>query len=1291
MKQPVYPLYASQDAEAVRPVLDALRRQGINVRETDKPKKGDAIVLFLSGNLTEDSPAAERFFAIQSKDTTVIPIAMDDSTPPDLIRNALLARHSIAAERYSTDELAKRIADALRNRKLLPWIICLAGVVLLAVIGIMLFRAFGDRCSQDDSGSDPGSDPVTTPAPTEVPRVPEESGLKPEDLARVHQLFIIGDRMEVLYGNEEWVRKANYAKVEPEHYANRIRDDSGTHWLDNETAEEISLYKWEDLDFLRYMTNLKFLDVICVEGTLPDLSGLKKLDYVHIADCNLSDLNGLAGANLGSFQYENEAMDFSPLNSCQNLKHAFIELHGELPADLSTFGPPALEELRLTGSGEQGIRDASGLHTCVKLKHVTLNDLGLQDLSCLANATAMTELQLNGLHTLTSLSGLENHMQLQKIFIDNCFALTDLNALSSCAGLTEFEGQDFNTSDLSFLTGAAKLTRLKLEWMNSIRSLHGLEDHTSLADIECNGLRNLTDISALESCKSLWRVLITESFDLYDVSPVVKLPRLRNLEFYGAGPNNVDYLADIVNKDYFYFGVSEVDDWSGLTAITRYEYLNITDRNGSALPYVKDATVNRFEFWNRGGGNDRGNGIPLDYSQFPTVRGELILHGIASLEGLPAYDVANVRITESDFLTSLNGIQNLKRIKEGNHVDLMIEDCPRLSDWSALEGLSLASLHLGKLFSLPTFKDLSVKFIRLESIVGLTDLSPLRNLDPGMRYDIELFDLDGVTDLSPLNGLKGNRLSVPAHLGQQANLLQESGSFNNVNIEYPNEWWRPYEPNVKLYSLEEIDTLPSALLAYVQDVNLLGDRLVNWDEYEWESDWSTDPPTYTLINRATGEQEVIPTGTMTDLSGLSALTGLKRLNIANQALESLEGIQYLSDLEELCAEDCRSLTDVSAAFTMQGLRKLQLSNAPYTSIEGVQNLPELEELKIWGTQVDSIEGVQALSKLRFFDLQWTRVTDLSPLGALPDDCEIKFTVDGVKVQDFLALPDSVLAKVQRLCIAGDWLYNDNGQWWDEDWSSNGTRGWLVRDDGNRTAIGQGTLTDLSFLNRLPNLRCFRIHCNPIVSLDGIEALSQLIEVQIQTCPKITDISVLFDLPTLERINVRGLPITSVAGIERLPRLFDLSIANTQITDLSPLSGIDTSYVDTEHRGFELSIDNLPKSLTADQFAVLSHFKAFWNINVFNTDCSLWMDALKDVKIYEIHAGGCNFTNETFRQFVEQHPELEYIKVSWTPRLTDVSPLLTLKNLRAACVSHDMPQAIASLGDPTEYPFELEIE
>ncbi|MBR4906261.1 MAG: hypothetical protein IKZ44_05335 [Clostridia bacterium] len=1284
MKQTICPLYAPADAEAVRPVLDALRKKGVPVRKTDKPKRGDAVLLFLSENLKEDSPAAAQFFAIQSKTASLIPVALDESTPPELIKNALLARNTIAAERYSADELAERIASAVAKKNRLPWIIGIAGAaVLIAAAVLLIVNAIKAKPAVTQT------EPQETPAPTAVPRVPERVGLRPEDLARVHQVFIIGDRFYALFGDEEWVAALHIARVDAENYVHRISGGDGAHWLDNDTGDEIALCRWDDLDFLRYMINLQFLDLVCMEGTLPDLSGLSRLDSVRIFDSRLSDLAGLAGTRIINLDYTGEAMDFSPLNNCERLRYINMDLTGDAPQDLDSFGPPSLTNLTLSAGSENGVREASGLLACNKLTEVRFEDLRLPDLSCLANARSLAKLDLNNLPALTSLNGLAEHKELKEVYIDNCFALSDLNALIACPGLRHFNAEDFRTSDVFFLSGASSLNSLYLRSADSIRSLHGLENHTALNEIDCEGLHNLTDISALSGCTALNRVKFSESFDLKDVTPIVSLPRLKTLELYGAGPDHVNYLADIVNKDYFSFGVSEVADWSGLTAITRYDFLNVTDRNGSALPYIKDAKVNRFELWFRGN-NSRGSDAPLDYSLFPDVQSELRLHGIPTLVGLPAFDVTQVTISESDFLTSLDGIQNLNRIKNSKAVNLEIRDCPRLSDWSALEGLSLSSLRLEQLFTLPSFKDLSVSTIRLESIVDLQDLSPLSNLDPKGYYNIELFDIDGVTDLSPLNHLKGYRLSVPAHLSQHANLLKESGNFSEINIEYPNEWWHPYEPYVKLLSLDELDTLPSALLAHVQDLNIYGDRVINWDMQETDTDWNVYPPVFYVTDRETGEREEIPVGTMTDLSRLSKLTGLKNLNIQNQALESLEGIQYLGNLEDLCVEACFDLTDASAAFTMQNLKKLQLTNAPITSIEGVQNLTKLEELKIWSTQVDSIEGVQGLSKLRFFDLQWTDVTDFTPISALPDDCEVLFAIDRTPVEDFLALPDSVLAKVREIRIVGDTVYNPDSWWYDDDWSSNGTAGYLSRNGSNeRFRVTQGPLTDLSFLSRLLNLRRLDIFCNPIESLDGIEVLTNLEKVEIRTCPKITDVSVLFDMPSLYLINVNGLGITSIEGIEKLPHLQNLTLSGTQVTDLSPLAALDLTEPLQDWSGFDLSVDNLEDRLDPAQYHVLSVFPEFWCLNVFNTDCALWMDAVKNVKIREIHAGNCRFTNETFKAFIEQHPELEYIKVSWTRELTDISPLLTLKNLDAACISHDMPQARESLGD--DFPFRLDIE
>ena len=825
MKQPVYPLYAPQDEAAVRPVLEALQKRGVTVRDADKPNRGDAVVFFLSEHVTEDSPAAAQFFAMQAKTKTLIPVLLNSATPPQLIASELMARHTIDASRYDTDELAERIASALKDRNPLPWIIGIAAAAVAVVVAVVLI-VNAQKAKPTDVPV--VAEPTVSPAPTPVPRIPSEAGIKPEDLEKIHQVFIIGDRFITMTGEEGFARRFGVAKFDAENYANRFTDENGAHWQDNETGEEIVLHQWADLDFLRYMTNLQFLDVICVEGTLPDLSGLTKLDFVRIADSHLTDLNGLGGSFLYALQYQNEAMDFSPLSSCKRLKDVQLELINA-PEDLDSFAPPALEVLRLSAGNDHGVVNASGLAACVRLKEVHLDSLRLRDLSCLTHNLNLTTLTVDNLPDLTSLNGLTEHKNLATISIDNCFALNDLNALIACPGLKQATIQDFNAQDLFFLSGATELSTLELRSSGTLRTLHGLENHTSLYEIKCDDLSRLNDISALESCTAMYHLQFMSCPELWNVTPIVRLPKMRYLELYGAGPDDVNYLEDVVNKDYFNFGVAQVQDWSGLAAIKRFSYLSITDPDGSSFPYLAGTLVDRFELWYRSGYNN-GSSVPIDYSSFPKVYDELYLHGVPSLVGLPETSATKVLIDSSDYLTSLDGIEGIKRIRDDHIVDLHVEDCPRLNDWTALEGASLGRLELSGLFSLPsaeTFSRLQVRQLRIASVIGLTDLEALSGLPAGPSYRIELFDIDGVTDLSPLYRLKGESLSVPAHLGQQAQLLADSGNFREINIEYPDGWWQPYNPYVKIESLDELDTLPSALLAYVQDLNLVGDRVFN--------------------------------------------------------------------------------------------------------------------------------------------------------------------------------------------------------------------------------------------------------------------------------------------------------------------------------------------------------------------------------------------------------------------------------------------------------------------------------
>ena len=141
MKRAVYPLYAPADESRVKPILDALEAKGVTVRTAD-PRKGDALVLFLSEAVKADIPAVDEFFRLNAGRELVIPVNLDGSTPPEELQNALMARHGLDGQKYGPEELADRIATAAMSdrRNRLPLILSLAAVALLLVGGIVLFQ-----------------------------------------------------------------------------------------------------------------------------------------------------------------------------------------------------------------------------------------------------------------------------------------------------------------------------------------------------------------------------------------------------------------------------------------------------------------------------------------------------------------------------------------------------------------------------------------------------------------------------------------------------------------------------------------------------------------------------------------------------------------------------------------------------------------------------------------------------------------------------------------------------------------------------------------------------------------------------------------------------------------------------------------------------------------------------------------------------------------------------------------------------------------------------------------------
>lgn len=1277
-KRMIHALYAQADEPRVRPILDALRAKGFATASAERAPKNAAVLFFLSKNLTEQSQAVDDFLRLDARGAYSIPINLDGSTPPELIDNALLARNTIYAERYSTAELAARVADALKTPsvlrpKLAGWLIAAAAAALLAVTVFVLIRVFGGGGARET-----GAEATPLSEPTAAPVLPAGMDIKPEELEQIFELIILGDKLCYTNGNEGWVSEKGWARVGAEYYGRRVENEDGVHWYSNEDGHEIETAHWDDLGFLRYMKRLKLLTIVCVEGALPDLSNLENLDNVEIYDSGITDISGLSGTKIINFGYRgNTLFDFSPLDDCPLLTSAHLEMEAPMPQDLTSFGPPTLQSLRVWGSWEDGTIDFGGLRRCKNLKDVILNGVPLRDLSCLSEASALESLEVI-LPQLENLNGLQNKPKLTYFRADGaCENLTDLKALSDSTSLEEIDLRCENMDgDLSWLANAKHLLQLTLWDTKSVRSLHGLEDHTQLERLQIFGAEYLSDITALSGCTGLNCINFNGTYALSNISPIVKLPNLTSLEIYGSRLEDVDFLNDIVNKQGFSFGIAEVRDWSGLAVIPSYSYLNVTDRNGSCLPYLTGKTVRCLELWNRSG-RSGWNRNPLDLSLFPNVTEEYVLHGLTSLEGLPASSAFRVTIDEAQYLTSLEGLQNLPHFAEGDDGDLEIDGCPRLTDWSALDGMHLAALRLSETYSLPQFRNFEAAHILLNHPVALSDLRCFEGYAPENACSIKLNGIDGVRDLTPLYGVKhGNMLMVPAHLGEQAKLLVESGNFKDFEITYPNERWRPAELNVTLLSLDELETLPHAVLGQVERLCMAGDCIFDPDAYRVDEDWNDGKMTAYLCENGSDERIPVETGTtLTDLSVLKGLTGLKELKLYDQPFATLEGIQYLESLEILECKGCTALSDASAAFTLQTLKELDLTGTAVTSIAGVQNLYSLERLRLDGLSID----------------------DLSPLGACAEQLDVSVTLQLMPFADFCKLPASVRNRLRAVCISGSYVHDPYAQWQtDDEWDGERSVPFLRNTDtGERIYPQEGVVTDLSVLPEMAELRTLYLFAQPLSSLAGVEAFAKLETIRLRQCPNVTDLSPLSRVRTLHEISADNCGVTSIAGIEQLKELTCLDVGNCPITDLSALAKIDYTYCmqqdgDRGISGFSLRVDGLQETLSPEQYLYLGAVPAYDMLNVWNTDIALWFDAVSDTPIRTLEAGNCNIQNDGLCAIAERHPEIAELILSWNShRLTDLTPLLSMPNLRYVRISSDLSEAIATLGE--QPPFRLEIE
>ena len=891
-KKVIHLLCSEADRAALQPVLDALKARGLRVSE-QAPGKNDLVLAVLSERFYDENGKTEALLDLVAAGAeNVLPLQLDGAPIPDTIKNALYARNIIPAAGRDAAHTAERIADALPKRKSkLPLILGAAGLVLLAAVGLLIWR-----------GAQKGEAvPVMAETANEI-YIP--MGLTEEDLAAIEDVVIVGDYFG--YYTDADFREAGENWLDIYWVAYENWDEDGSHWYSKEDGHEYAMTRYDDLRFLELMPRLRFLRLVDVEAdaeALPDLSGASLLESVSLRSCNIDSLEWLRGAKLHSFDAQlTQIADYSPLSDCARLQHAWIDLYHA--ADLSAFAPPQLQYLRMENGEGYGETDLSGLAGCEKLSQVELRMLSLRDLDFLKDKPIRV-LQLWDMGMLRDISALESLKRLEELEIQYCERITDYTPIAGCTALERIHLQCDNNPD-------------------------AMRDASFLAD----------------------------------------LPRLWDIGLYGCNLNDLNFLEGKPDNGRLCLGFAGyIRDYSGLATIKHYDWLHLNPRwvdgnrfgdLSAVLPYLEGAEVKNLHLHDCGG---------IDLSLLPRVTESLeVWHGdLTDLSTLPDWGIKRLMLYDCQYLTSLDGIQSLPAYTQPGSLTLTVAGCPRLRDWSVIENASLSGLELQGVYSLPVFDGIGFGSLRLESIEDLNDLGILAGISDGHSYNsIELVGLDAISDLSALRRLQIRHLEIPPQVADQAEELVEAGIVGDYEVAYPDGSWQPFDGAMELLSLDELETLPAALLRRVERLGIAGDALFDFDRYDIWEDWEhkdrNGNPALQLHDRETDAVTPLAPGVITDLSRLSALTGLRELYLVGQPIQSLDGIQVFSSLEVFSAKGCAALSDASALFA----------------------LPELRWVDLKCTQVDSIQGVQNLRELRSLDVSNTRVSDLTPLA----DCDL---------------------------------------------------------------------------------------------------------------------------------------------------------------------------------------------------------------------------------------------------------------------------------------------------------------
>lgn len=310
---------------------------------------------------------------------------------------------------------------------------------------------------------------------------------------------------------------------------------------------------------------------------------------------------------------------------------------------------------------------------------------------------------------------------------------------------------------------------------------------------------------------------------------------------------------------------------------------------------------------------------------------------------------------------------------------------------------------------------------------------------------------------------------------------------------------------------------------------------------------------------------MIPADAQT-LEDLKWMPFLEQLVIrGHEGFQTLSPLAELTQLQELVIADCPvSASDVETIAGLTELTALTLSDCSLSGIKPLSTLTKLTYLDLSDNAIRDLSALEPMTLLTYLDLRHNTVDDATILGGLSKLTELYLSYNALTS----AAPLAGCSELMVLELGHNQLTTTEGLGQFQalrtlDLSYNqltevsSLADLPVLGDLN---ISHNALTDIQALSKLEGLLMLDLSYNQVTSLPAFAKTHGLVRID-GTSNQITSLEPLRDLPNLNFVIMdKNAGLSSVAPLAKCPALVEVSVLDTNVTDVSPLTSQNQSVI-----------------------------------------------------------------------------------------------------------------------------------